>query len=102
MRALENNGVHYLENDAIDLIDMVLIGLGDRDAGNDDTRVIDRFLPENNVVVITHNPDTVRAYTNTIADVTLVGHTHCGQIRLPYLYKFLIPTKGSVQEKFDC
>jgi uncharacterized protein len=102
VRALENNGVKYLENDAVDLIDMILIGLGDRDAGNDDTRVIDRFLPENNVVVIAHNPDTTHTFTNTITDVTLAGHTHCGQIRIPYIYKYLIPTKGKLKEKFDC
>jgi predicted MPP superfamily phosphohydrolase len=77
VRALENNGVKYLENDAVDLIDMILIGLGDRDAGNDDTRMIDRFATDNNVVVITHNPDTTHTFTNTIVDVTLAGHTHC-------------------------
>jgi predicted MPP superfamily phosphohydrolase len=27
IRALEQNGVKYLENDAVDLIDMILIGL---------------------------------------------------------------------------
>jgi uncharacterized protein len=59
-------------------------------------------LPENNVVVITHNPDTTRLYTNAIADVTLAGHTHCGQIRIPFLYKYLIPVKGRADEKYDC
>lgn len=102
VHALEMNGVYYLENDAIDLIDMILIGLGDRFASNDDTHIISRFLAENNVVVLTHNPDTIRSYTNTLADITLAGHTHCGQVRIPYLYKFMIPTQGSWKERFDC
>jgi predicted MPP superfamily phosphohydrolase len=28
------------------------------------------------------------------ADLTLVGHTHCGQIRIPWLYRAVIPTEG--------
>ncbi len=48
--------------------------------------------------MLTHNPDTVTDFT---ADfylkekwVTLTGHTHCGQIRIPVLYKYAIPTEG--------
>lgn len=102
IRALERNGVKYLENDAVDLIDIVLIGLWDKFANNDRTSILQKFLPEHNVIVISHNPDTTKFYTTKIADVTLAWHTHCGQIRIPFLYKYLIPTEWSMNEKFDC
>jgi predicted MPP superfamily phosphohydrolase len=49
--------------------------------------LINDFLPEEKVVVLTHNPDTTLNYANNLADLTLVGHTHCGQIRIPFLHE---------------
>ena len=64
--------------------------------------LLNQFHAAETVVVLTHNPDTVLAYNNYNVDATLVGHTHCGQIRLPwvhrYIGKYIIPTKG----EFDC
>jgi uncharacterized protein len=71
-------------------------------AKRDNVLLLERFLPENNVVVLTHNPDTVRNYSNLVADITLAGHTHCGQVRIPRLYKYALPTLGAWNERFDC
>jgi predicted MPP superfamily phosphohydrolase len=57
-------------------------------------------------VVLAHNPDTISKYdlldSETLPDLTVVGHTHCGQIRLPVIYpmiyRSILPTEGD----FDC
>ncbi len=49
-------------------------------------------------MVFTHNPDTTLSYRKNIADLTIAGHTHGGQIRLPLIYKFAIPCKGDFDQ----
>ncbi len=98
MRALEANNVTILNNDIIKTSNFLLVGLGDRMNGEDSTRLLNEVHPVNKVVVLTHNPDTTMDYINSNADVTLAGHTHCGQVRLPwiheYIKKYIIPVDG--------
>lgn len=94
--ALRNNGVHYLDNqnEVIEGLGITVLGLSDKWADADDILKIDEFSEEDNLIVITHNPDTVLKYTNSIPDITITGHTHAGQIRLPFIYKYAIPCEG--------
>ncbi|MCA8901958.1 MAG: metallophosphoesterase family protein [Hyphomonas sp.] len=47
------------------------------------------------VLLLTHNPDTAYAVPPGFSyDLMLAGHTHGGQIRIPFLYKRHIPTQG--------
>lgn len=92
--ALEALDVRLLENQAVSLTGFLLVGVGSHMAGEDDVTRLNSFRPENNVVVLAHNPDTTRRFPNDMADVTLTGHTHCGQIRIPWLYQFVLPTEG--------
>jgi len=98
MRALEANNATVLNNDIIKASNFLLVGLGDRMNGEDATWLLNEVHPVNKVVVLTHNPDTTLDYINDNADVTLAGHTHCGQIRLPRIWdrikKYIIPVEG--------
>lgn len=97
--ALETHGVIFLHNSSaiIKNTDIRLLGLGDNWAEEDDINKINAFSESNNLIVMTHNPDTSTKYKNSIPDLTVSGHSHGGQIRIPYFYKNAIPC----EEGFD-
>lgn len=90
---LKANDIYVLNNEIISLPNFTLVGLGDAWTNEDKVSLLDH-LDDKQVIVLTHNPDTITKYTDDNADFTLTGHTHCGQVRLPFLYKFAIPTSG--------
>ena len=94
---LIQNNVRLLENEILRLKDITLIGMGDRwagEQGEDDISLLSQVTPEENVLVLVHNPDSITDFPNSNADLTVSGHTHGGQIRIPLLYKKEIPTRG--------
>jgi uncharacterized protein len=99
---LQELGVVLINNEVLNMNGWYLLWLWDNNGWEDNVFMINDFLPEEKVVVLTHNPDTTLNYVNNLADLTLVGHTHCGQIRIPFLHekikKWIIP----VQWPFDC
>ncbi|MEA1963050.1 MAG: metallophosphoesterase [Patescibacteria group bacterium] len=99
-KALENNGVIFLHNSSeiIKNKNIKILGLGDKSAGEDDLSKINEFKKSDNLIVITHNPDTALEYKNSIPDITISGHTHGGQIRIPFLYKYAIPCSGDFDQ----
>lgn len=88
-------GFTHLNNDVVKVGGFTLIGLGDNWSGEDNTNLLDIPSPDDHVIVLTHNPDTTLKYTNNNSDLTLAGHTHWWQIRIPFLYKHVIPTTWS-------
>jgi hypothetical protein len=91
--------VTVLQNDIVEFSTFWLVGLGPHMSGEDQVSLLRKLPADRLRIVLTHNPDSTLKYDKrTRAEVTLVGHTHCGQIRIPYLYKWLIPTEG----EFDC
>lgn len=93
--ALEANRVLLLQNKPLNLKNFTLLALGDYWEDEDEVALLNNYRPSDNLIVLTHNPDTVNDFPNQNADLTLTGHTHGGQIRLPLVYRWAIPTNGS-------
>lgn len=79
-----NSTVKILRNENIVINDVAIIGLDSYWAG---LRDLDKaFINTSNEfkILFTHNQNDLEINKET-ADVYLFGHTHCGQVRLPYV-----------------
>jgi predicted MPP superfamily phosphohydrolase len=105
-RALTNAGIPVLENDAVLLGDAPsrfwLVGLGDQLAyplGHGRFRGIDdlpaalaRANTDDPVILLAHEPDIFTTVPERVA-LTLCGHTHGGQIRVPLVWPAFVPSE---------
>jgi len=98
------NDIDLLENRGVELnlgpegkdTNIKLLGLGSHYADNDNTELLSQYTSDQDVLVLLHNPDSILTYpVHDVADVTVAGHTHCGQIRLPWFYRAVLPTRGN-------
>lgn len=84
--ALGRAGITILENQVVQRGPFAIMGIGDRFSGYDDVsatlaagRAIAGFP-----IVLTHSPDLVPDLPSD-QPLVLAGHTHCGQVVLPWL-----------------
>jgi predicted MPP superfamily phosphohydrolase len=93
--ALRIHGVKVIEGQIItDAQGRQWAGLGDRWAGKDDPGFLRAAGAINGpAIVIAHNPDSAMQLHPSDATIVLAGHTHGGQIRIPWLYRMAIPTE---------
>lgn len=89
---------------------ITLVGLSDIWEGMTNYDLL-RDLPEDSLnFVLVHNPDAAYEISNYFqhtykapvqySDLIIAGHTHGGQIRIPYIYKYAIPTQHDFDQGF--
>jgi uncharacterized protein len=105
-RALASADIPVLENDAVHLgaagQQFWLAGIGDQEAiplGHGQFRGVDdlpltlsRIKTGDPVLLMVHEPDIFPSVPERVA-LTLAGHTHGGQVRLPLIWPAFVPSK---------
>lgn len=96
-RILTNNKITILRNQAIDIAGLNFIGVDEYWSSRFDiTAALKHYKPNTPTIVLCHNPDVVdlKPYWDKYEGWILSGHTHGGQVRLPYCKPFLIPVEN--------
>lgn len=89
--ALESNNVIDIEGKIIDFDEFRLIGIGDLWAGKTDMRAMPDLPQDKPWLILSHNPDTVDMVPALpTRPLMLSGHTHGGQIELPWVTSYIM------------
>ncbi len=109
MRALDNNGIKVLENEVAEIErdgqSVWIAGLADLWTRKQlVTTTLGKIPASSTVIVLTHNPDLFPRIPADVA-LTLAGHTHGGQVNLPFFGRRVVPSEfgeryaiGHIQE----
>ena len=92
--ALAKVNVTLIENRVVECGGISIAGIGDRWTGLDDVAHVKAYRGSKPLIALTHNPDTHEKLIGLPAKLLLAGHTHGGQIRIPFLYKMVLPVRG--------
>lgn len=89
-------GFTVLVDDYLDIseINVRLLGLDDAYRGNPDMALTDEAQDGAYNILLTHEPDIVDDMNIEAVQLVLAGHTHGGQISLPYLTEKILPANG--------
>jgi predicted MPP superfamily phosphohydrolase len=91
--ALEAAGITVLENSAARAGDLWLVGIADATTRAPDIRGALCGVPDGApVLALTHNPDVFPDIPRRVA-LTVAGHTHGGQVALPWVGRLIVPSR---------
>lgn len=89
-------GVNILENKSVKISKgeshLWLAGVDDPYSGRDDLeKALEKVNDGGPVILLAHAPEIFQKGVNSEVDLILVGHTHGGQIRLPFIGAVIVP-----------
>jgi uncharacterized protein len=97
-RALERSGIRVIEETAV-RVDTVsgpvwIAGVSDLWTGRHDVAAALSGVPADGapVILLSHNPDVFPLVPGRVA-ITLAGHTHGGQVQLPFVGRPIVPSQ---------
>lgn len=89
--ALMQNDVQDIENQVIEFDEIRLMGIGDLWAGKTEMKHLPELPQDKLWLLLSHNPDTVDMVPALpTKPLMLSGHTHGGQIELPWLTNYVL------------
>lgn len=96
-RVLSSYGVQFVDNTTMNVVvnntSLTMIGLSDLWEGKMDESVLNNVKEEEHTILFAHNPDTLHHIESYPVDLVLSGHTHGGQIKIPFIYPYFIPSE---------
>ena len=98
-KLLEKNGISILNNENRKIFQgdkyIYLLGVDDPDSEKDDLPKA-MVNTEENIpkILLAHSPDIIDNLRGEKVDLILVGHTHGGQVVIPFVKPFWVPTKN--------
>lgn len=102
VQALKEHGVQLLNNESVLLDGYRLVWLWSHLWNEDDVDILDQFTESDTIIALMHNPDTTLSFESWVVDLSLAGHTHCGQIKLPFIHEMIRWLYYPVVGDFDC
>ncbi|MFH1253305.1 MAG: metallophosphoesterase [Candidatus Uhrbacteria bacterium] len=102
--ALKNFGITVLHNSSTevtlpDASILYLAGVGDLWYDGDLEKTLNNLSSSQQVILLAHNPDAILDPAVKVTDLILSGHTHGGQIRLPFVGPLFV--SASLGRYFD-
>lgn len=89
--AIVNAGIKDIENQIVEMDEVRLMGVGDLWAGKADLDHLPELPQDKHWLLLAHNPDTVALVPPLVnRPLMLSGHTHGGQIELPWITSFVM------------
>jgi predicted MPP superfamily phosphohydrolase len=85
VQAMAAPNVHFIEHRVVDFPNFRLAGLYDWWSGRDDTAFLKALPHDKPLLVLMHQPHSLRALRGVDFALAMAGHTHGGQIYLPWL-----------------
>ncbi len=86
---LEELGITVLQNESKKInvagTEIYIAGINDLWNGANVYNALRDFSDTDNIILLSHNPDVVMFTASKRADLVISGHTHGGQIRLPFI-----------------
>ncbi len=90
-QAFVSNNVIDIEGQIVEFDEFRLIGIGDLWAGKTDMRDMPDLPQDKPWIILSHNPDTVDMVPELATrPLMLSGHTHGGQVELPWLTNYIM------------
>lgn len=95
-KLMNAGGFQVLTNDWLDIpeINLRLLGLDDAYRGTPDLSLTADAFADTYNILLTHEPDIVDQMDLDNIQLILAGHTHGGQISIPFLTEKILPVNG--------
>lgn len=93
--ALEAGGAKVLRNESTMLGELLVVGVDDGHSGNADIPRAFEGIDAERALVLSHFPNTADEIASTRAPLVLSGHTHGGQIDVPWLTRTVARVAGN-------